>query len=255
MQKCCATPCTHLATYQHHTQRISEALITPANIFPVTMAPNQFLINNSHAEYCFCVTCRNQKCAQIIGTTTVTRDTLLEAFMNGIPREDDEYLNELFKNTLIKIAVGVAYKHRCLRNTRYTSFGAWLGAQPPGAFANINTDRLCARMTHVTYVFQDWDTIIHNLTNPQMVNIDARKFSIIQFYRARNFGWCVRYNNMLGSPPGGVNERPEYDEGKYQALIDLVQSSQLLEDVSRSTEQARLISKRFHKDLQDMCME
>ena len=160
-----------------------------------------------------------------------------------------------FRNTLVKITLGVAYKQRCLQNTNYTSFGAWLGSQPDGTFRNINKDRLCAKITHVTHVFQDWDVIVHNLTNPQMVNIDARKFSIMQLYRARNFSWCIRYNNMHGNPPRGVIERPEYDENKYQAVIDLVRTSRLLEDVSRSTEQAKLISNRFHKDLQDMCLE
>ena len=213
--------------------------------------PNQFLINTSHAEYCFCADCRNRKCAQIIGTT-VRQDTLFEAFMNGIPRQDDEYLNELFKNTLIKITVGVAYKHRCLQNTRYSSFGAWLASQPQGAFGNIDTAQLCSRITQVTYVFQDWDTIVHNLTNPQMVNIDARRFSIEQFYRARNFNWCERTN---GNPPRGIDERPEYDERKYKAVIDLVRSSELLQDVSKSSEQAKLIAMRFRKDLQDMCLE
>ena len=195
--------------------------------------PNNILINTSHAEYCFCVDCRNRKCAQIIGTT-VRQDTLF------------------FKNTLIKITVGVAYKHRCLQNTRYSSFGAWLASQPQGAFGNIDTARLCSRITQVTYVFQDWDTIVHNLTNPQMVNIDARRFSIEQFYCARNFNWCERTN---GNPPRGINERPEYDERKYKAVIDLVRSSELLQDVSKSSEQAKLIAMRFRKDLQDMCLE
>ena len=216
--------------------------------------PNQFLINTSHEEFCFCVNCRNRKCAEIMGTT-VTRDTLFEAFLNGIPRDDDEHLNEIFKNTLIKITVGVVYKHRCLANTRYSSFGAWLGAQPQGAYGNINKARLCDRITHVTYVFRDWDTIVHNLTNPQMVNIDARKFSIYQFYRARTFSWCVNYNNMHGTTSRGESERPEYDETKYLAVLNLVRTSQLLEDVSKSTEQAKLIASRFNKDLQNMCME
>ena len=158
----------------------------------------------------------------------------------------------------MKITVGVAFKDMCLDNTGYSSFGAWLGAQPQGAFVNINVNinkaRLCDRMTHVTYIFQDWDSIVHNLTNPQMVNIDARKFSIYQFYRARSFSWCKNYNNMHGTTSRGVAERPEYDEDKYQALLNLVQTSQLLEDVSKSTEQAKLIAKRFNKDLQYMCM-
>ena len=88
-----------------------------------------------------------------------------------------------------------------------------------------------------------------------MVNIDARKFSIYQFYRARTFSWCVNYNNMHGTTSRGESERPEYDETKYLAVLNLVRTSQLLEDVSKSTEQAKLIASRFNKDLQNMCME
>ena len=57
--------------------------------------------------------------------------------------------------------------------------------------------KICDQITQVTSVFEQWQTIVDNLTHPSMAVIEARNFSVNQFYRALCSNWCTRVRNTL----------------------------------------------------------
>ena len=108
-----------------------------------------------------------------------------------------------------------AYKDACLRNTPYTEFGWWLRTEPryAGVDQKIRT-KFCVEVNRADSVFNDWDLIVQNLTDPQITHLDARKFSIDMFYRARSMNWCLNQNELKRSAGGEADI--VYEEHKYQ---------------------------------------
>ena len=56
-------------------------------------------------------------------------------------------------------------------------------------------DKFCREVDEIGVVYQGWNQIVSNLTDGQLMHVDARKFSVNQFYRAPNSGWCLNYND------------------------------------------------------------
>ena len=90
---------------------------------------------------------------------------------------------------------------------------------------------------------------MENLTIPSMAVIDPRSFSIKQFARAVGINWCMRTrNNLLRAQPRVIRNH-EYNEEKFQQLVTLAQTNGILDDVSGSRGQAKLIADRFGEEL------
>ena len=159
-----------------------------------------------------------------------------------------------FTNKKEEIIMGYTYKQRCLLGTGYRSFGCWLAqSQDMTHLTPVEKDKLREEISVVTRVYENWDTIVENLTMPSMAVLEPRSFSIRQFARAVNINWCIRTrNNQLKSSPPAVHSH-EYDEAKFQEIMALVRSNGLLADVSHSRNQAKLIAERFQNELLDLC--
>ena len=88
----------------------------------------------------------------------------------------DRRLNVLFAQTLRKISVGEAYRTRCMAGTNYSKFGWWMRTQQRFLVMTDLERRSFARQVNdVHLVYTDWETIVVNLTHPDMVHIDVRK--------------------------------------------------------------------------------
>ena len=217
--------------------------------------PNAFLIprNGHHDVYCFCPFCKTAAVDIIFNSGTNAID-LFREFFTSIPADEEIHLNNLFRLTLEKIVQGYTYRRLCLSNTHYVSFGHWVRQEP--RFARM-TDKqrkyMCQKMTEVKKVFDEWDTIVTNLTKPEMVNIDARKFSIHQFYRARKLHWCINYNEIHRNPGVMDRENPVYPEDKYQLILQFIQSTGLLHDIAMQPLIASIIGRRLQSDLTRLC--
>ena len=222
----------------------------PANAILISAPPP----HGPHAEYCFCVVCKIERVSRILASRQVTLAMLHHVFFTELTETRERILDIKYSHTLEEIVVGYSYKRKCLDGTGYTNFGAWMHTRQE--FAHLNAEdklKICERITQVTSVYEQWEVIVENLTKPSMSVIEARSFSVYQFYRALNSNWCERTRDSLLRPRTMAIQNHEYDEHKFQALLALVNTSGLLGDVSHSREQARLIAKRFSAEILRMC--
>ena len=105
----------------------------------------------------------------------------------------------------------------------------------------------------VRKVFRDWDYIVTNLTDVRMTNIDVKKFSINQLYRARKLSWCIDYNELNRTPGRQDPENPSYSEEKYLSILRFVHSIGILNDAEYDPVIASCIGRRLQNDLTTMC--
>ena len=96
--------------------------------------------------------------------------------------------------------------------------------------------------TYVNKIYQDWSRIVANCTNPLMENIDVRRFSIYQLYRARSFTWVDDLNSKHSEtrPPPIVRGYPLY---MVDNILENVEGSTnlLLNHVNRNIDQLKLV--------------
>ena len=220
---------------------------------------NNFLQNNApvsgpHENTCFCTGCRQNLVENLLRSPAATRDVLHRAYFSTLAQSREEILDMRFTNTKEEVIMGYTYKQRCLQGTGYRSFGCWLAqSQDMTHLTPVEKDKLREEISVVTTVYENWETIVENLTMPSMAVLEPRSFSIRQFARAVNINWCIRTrNNQLKSSPPAVHSH-EYDEAKFQEIMALVRSNGLLADVSHSRNQAKLIAQRFQNELLDLC--
>ena len=216
------------------------------NLAPTAQGP--------HEEKCFCYACRNERVARI-QRANVNIAMLHRVYFTQLTETRETILDTKYLHTLEEIVIGYTYKKMCLDGSGYVSFGAWMNTRPEFAqYGWMDKLRICDQITQVTSVFEQWQTIVDNLTHPSMAVIEARNFSVNQFYRALCPNWCTRVRNTLLMSRNPVPIRNhEYDNDKFLAIMRLVQTSGLLDDVSHCRQQGRLISNRFAAEIQRMC--
>ena len=112
-----------------------------------------------------------------------TNQQLFTKLFGNLLRREEIQLNILFRNTLQRIVVAKVYHDTCLRSAlgRYNRWGCWARTQP--AFARLPKNefrRVCAEVNQACHVYDGWDVIVRNLTDPRSNNIDTRKLSINQ---------------------------------------------------------------------------
>ena len=211
---------------------------------------NTFLINNHpvfgpHMESCFCATCRNSEVDDTLYRRNMSAQMLHTAFVTTLTQTRETMLDMQFEVTKQEIVIGYSFKKRCLEGTGYLSFGCWIANAPIMAhLSDVEKDVLCDKISVITTVFEKWETIVENLTRPSMQVIDARKYSIYQFSRAVNYNWCVRQRNELLQKIRGDVQNTYYCQVKFRQIMDLVESSGILNDVAHCRDQARLLAEK-----------
>ena len=105
-------------------------------------------------------------------------------------------------------------------------------------------------MKHANTVFDKWDTIVENLTDNRLTYIDARRFSIGQFWKARHLSWCLTHNESLRLEAQGRSEGDKpYPEDKYQMIFQQIINSGILDDVDNDPQTAACIGRRLQSDM------
>jgi hypothetical protein len=214
---------------------------------------NEYLLprihNGNHHASCFC-TCRRQKVADYLhGGDSTTRE-LEDAFLS----EMDEYriLDELFTVTKERIIRGEVFLQHCLRNTEYVSFGAWMNTQERYVNMTDQMKRKIRRNVNTVHsVYTNWETIVENLTDVDILHIDARKLSINQLYQAISPEWCSDHDESLRDP-GDVPGELEYGEQKYIQVLISIRNVGLLGDVQYDRRKTSIIGRRLQRDLGKM---
>ena len=81
-----------------------------------------------------------------------------------------------------------------------------------------------------------------------MDQIDARRFSIRQFYLAKKISWCLEYNESLRIKGKAKNNVP-YPEDKYNDILQYIIASGILDDVDNDPQIAASIGGRIQSDM------
>ncbi len=212
---------------------------------------NYFLLprlghNGDHLRYCFCEQCRGYQYQQIEDARFTTRQLFNFAF-EQIHQSEEVKLNQLYRLTLRKIVFGKVYKDACLRNTPYEDFGWWARTQED--FMRLPKpvqEKFCKEVNQIDSVYKDWEDIVSNLTVPNLHHVDARKFSVNQFYRARKPEWCLNYNDIMR---GGGQADLVYEEHKYQRILRFIIQSGILDDISHESILTSMLGCRLQRDL------
>ena len=207
--------------------------------------------NGQHLRLCFCDPCRNSRYRDLF--TSLTADQLYQLTFVQMARTEEIRLNNLLQGTLRMIVAGKAYKDLCLRNTHYHDFGWWLRSQPNymGMDPKSRT-KFCRLVNQIDSVYTGWDTIVSNLTDPRITHLDARRFSIDSFYRARNLDWCLNENELKR---GRGDADIVYEEFKYQRILHYIITTGILVDIDHDAVLTSMLGRRLQRDLMQISAE
>ena len=117
----------------------------------------------------------------------------------------------------------------------------------------VKRKKLCGKVSKVKMICDDWEFIVRNLTDPRMTHVDARRFGIRQFYKARSIDFCLDQQRIYGPKEQTEPENQEFSEHKYQEVKNSIVTTNILSDVSHSKEQGKLLSTRLKIDIDRMC--
>ena len=211
--------------------------------------PVPVIVNGHHTRECFCsVECRARSVQEVLLLHDI--EEMYGEYYRVIPRQQNEQLNRLFAKTKKKILFGYSFRMRCLHNTGYTSFGAWLANEPRYQTMSLPDKRdLCKKIRWATKVFRDWEKIVHNLTNPCYQYIEARKFSVEQFYRSRSDTWVEKQNRLLAPQTASPRIIPHFNEAKMLMILEFIKNTGIIDDVLGEDEQLQLICKHILEGL------
>ena len=127
--------------------------------------------------------------------------------------------------------------------------GAWMKTQERYVnMTNLMKRNIRRNVTTVHSVYTNWETIIENLTDADILHIDARKLSINQLYQAISPKWCSDQEECLRDP-GDVRDESEYDEQKYIQALIFIRDIGLLADVHYDRRKTSIIGRRLQRDL------
>ena len=138
-------------------------------------------------------------------------------------------------------------------DTGYRYFKAWAKREPTlSHLTPKELARFCDKVNEASNVYTCWDTIVSNLTDDRMTEIDARRLSVHQFYMCKSIEWCLSYNESLRRK-SGWNDDPVYSEEKYAAIFENIVASGILEDVDNNPQVAAIIGGHLQSNMVRLC--
>ena len=180
-----------------------------------------------------------------------SEEELLNELLLVIPNEEELRLNALFQNTLKWIVLGNAFRLRIIHRAGLSSFGPALNALNDYDFLTQQTRRqLCIKMSELKTVLVHWQTIVHNLTHPAMIHVDARKLSSYELSRSISYSWVKNYNDSHN--PQRRRRRnvvPEYPEEMINTIMAGIVESGIIEYVNGDPEQLQLIGEDLTNEM------
>ena len=220
--------------------------------------PNEILLPSTdrygnHRNNCVCGGCQTHQLRQIL-SEPVTENDLRDFYFRRLRREQDENLNRTFRVTIKRVVHGKAFYDLCMHNSPYEYFACYIKNEVRYShMGEEEVKKFIKEIRMVRKVFRDWNDIVTNLTDDRMINIDVRKLSINQLYRARNLSWCIDYNEINRTPGRQDPENPSYSEEKYISILQFVHSIGILNDAEYDPVIASCIGRRLQNDLTTMC--
>ena len=147
--------------------------------------PNEFLLAAGEHQVifanCFCSRCREGKANRLRDRSSQELYELIQ----HLPVKEDTRLDRHHKAVLDLIVARTVYREISLRESGYVRFGNWAKRQPEFAdWSEKDLKTFVLDVNQANSVFDKWETIVDNLTDPRMSRIDARRFSVHYFYLA-----------------------------------------------------------------------
>ena len=152
------------------------------------------------------------------------------------------------------IVQGKAYKEFSLEGTNYKYFKCWAKNQPE--FRELSEKQLSKftdKVNEASWVFNNWPVITSNLTDRRITDIDARRLSVNQFYRAGNIDWCLSYNETLRKK--GKSDEPLYPDEKFDEIFNTVLQSGILQDIDHDPKLAAALGERIKMKMITHCRQ
>ena len=205
-------------------------------------------------RYCFCQVCRPLR-LQRIENDAMTRGELHDRFVNVLPNKIDTDLDKCFADTLELIACGKAYKEACLHGTTYKYFKAWAKRQPQfdeNVFPKKEFDAFCHKVNECAWVFENWEKIVANLTDNRMIEVDVRRLSVSQLFKAQRIDWCIQLNDILRRKTKPKGD-PMYPLQKFDDIFQNVINSGILQDIDHDPYLAAGIGGRLQHAMVTYC--
>ena len=219
--------------------------------------PNLFLhgfpqVHNRVIGNCLCETCRPLRLQQI--RVRGNLNNLYHGFMNSLPRKEEACLDKLYSNTVQLIVQGKAYKETSLEGTEYRYFKCWAKNQPEfRELSEKQFSKFTEKVNEAAWVFDNWTKITANLTDRRLTEIDARRLSINQFYRAGNIDWCLSYNETLRKKR--KPDDPLYSNEKFNGVFNAIVESGILEDINHDPKLAASLGERLKMQMISYCRQ
>ena len=223
------------------------------------VGPNDFLVNplqhNQLMKYCFCANCRRLRLEKI-DDDAMTRGELYNRFVTVFPNKIDVDLNKCFGDTLEVITSGKAYKAACIDGTVYTYFRSWAKQEPQ--FADLRRrgkefDSFCHKVNESSWIFDNWDKITANLMDFRMTEIDARRLSVTQLYKAKSIDWCLQLNDTLRRKTKRTGEDPLYPPEKFDDIFQHIINSGIFTDIEHDPSVAASMGGRLQTAMVRYC--
>lgn len=218
---------------------------------------NEFLVygiqHNQLRKYCFCDLCRRLRLEKI-DEDAMTLGELYNRFTNILPHKIDVDLNKCFADTLDVITCGKAYKDTCLRGTVYRYFKPWAKHEP--RFADLperEFNSLCHKVNECSWIFDNWDKITTNLMDHRMYEIDARRLSVSQLYKAKSIDWCLQLNDTLRRKTKRTGDDPLYSSEKFNNIFQNIINSGIFDDIEHDPSVAAGIGGRLQSAMTSYC--
>ena len=199
---------------------------------------------------------------EFLGTVFENRQTLLATSLTNhdaselkdivsrFSNRTERLKNDKFKSNLDTIVSCVAFKRSCGMGV-----GKWMGIHCTH-WGQRKRSRIIELCRFSAGIFMNWESIIHNITNSAMVEVDAKEFGLRKLYDARSLDWCLakqRQNSSRKSTTKLDKPHQEYDERKHINILQKIKDEQILNNVNFDQDQADLIADRIKEDLKDIC--
>ena len=199
---------------------------------------------------CLCANCRQQRLQAAINQHQLI---MHYKFMNFLPDKENKSLDNLFGSTIKLIVQGKVYKHRSLNGTRFTYFKSWAKTQVQFQdFTDEEMAKFCKRVNECASVFDKWEIIAGNLADPRITEIDPRRFSVNQFYRAQSMDWCLSCNELLRTKSKKVDD-PAYTDEKFEDIFRYIKDTGIFRDIEYDETLAAGLGDRLQRRMIAYC--
>ena len=178
---------------------------------------------------CWCDLCQSTR---LLRYQDMPLGILVAEFQRHDVRED-RCLDELFEKILQTATYGKLIKINIQRDTPYSKPGNYL--KHSIRFQHLNEDEkktLARKINESAWIFDNIETIDDNLSLVrQDADIDIRRLSINQLYRAKNLNWCRQYAASLASK-SNKPANPSYSDEQFNTLIEKIMTDPCFQAVN-----------------------